>query len=223
MTETPSSRLKESISALVDGEHNDLDLQRVLTSMDDNDEAREIWSRYHVVSAVMKNDLQANRAIDLSAAVREALADEPAVKDFSKNLHGWWLGLGKTAVAATVTFGVVFAAQKFTSGPVDGAPTVAVGQDSTAESPGSVVPYGFELPPLSARAVSANTLSPTKEIPRTPINGARSQSTVVIPSDEFEKQINRLMFRHAEQASSSGGMGLIPFARVSELSETDRE
>ena len=49
-----TERLRESLSALMDDEADDLELGRVLRAMEaGDDEVRETWSRYQLVSAVM--------------------------------------------------------------------------------------------------------------------------------------------------------------------------
>lgn len=231
MTQTSSSTLKESISALVDGESNDLDLQRVLKAMDSDDEARESWSNYHAIGAVMRSEQNLDMSIDLSASISQAIADETpeGISNTSSGMSRFgmnrvWGGLGKTAIAATVAFGAVFSVQQYSNNVEGNSAVVAesapsVNGDSTN---GAVVPQGFELPPLTARTVSTNTFTPKSNLPRSSIKFV-PQGTVVLNSNrEFQEQINRLMYKHAEQNSSSGAMGVIPFARVSELNEEEK-
>ncbi|WP_086932688.1 sigma-E factor negative regulatory protein [Agarilytica rhodophyticola] len=226
MTQTSSSTLKESISALVDGESNDLDLQRVLKAMDSDDEARKSWSNYHAIGAVMRSEAQVDMSIDLSAAISEAIADETPEKVV--NTYGGmgrlWSGLGKTAIAATVAFGMVFSVQQF-SGEAEVDNTIAAGQADEASNDavnGAVVPQGFELPPLSARTVSTNTFAPKSNLPRSSVKFVPQGTVVLNSKSEFQEQVNRLMYKHAEQNSSSSAMGVIPFARVSELNEEEK-
>lgn len=267
MTENSRSILNESVSALVDGESNDFDVQRILNAMDEegrlasslsqsgeakdgeagglaedgtaNEEdkedkeegIRQTWSRYHAMSSVMKNEPHVDLSIDLSLAIRDAIAEEasPQVKRFSFNAISQ--GIGKTAVAAAVTFGVVFGVQQYTTAPEKTAPIYAeagntAGQIDAGSNLGAVVPQGFELPPLSARTVSTNSLA--DEVPRArsllvPLPQVLPQRSIVISSEQFQEQMNRLMHKHAEQVSSSGGMGLIPFARVSNFTEEEKD
>lgn len=230
MTENPRSILNESISALVDGQSNDLDLQRILNSMDEEGASpesgqsiRQTWSRYHAMSAVMKNESAVDLSVDLSVAIRDAIAEEAPhkVKRFSFNTISQ--GIGKTAVAAAVTFGVVFGVQQFTSSPAQLEPALA--DTSTSAQPiavGAVVPQGFELPPLTARTVSTNSLAP-ESIRARAVMAPLPQNRIVISTDQFQEQMNRLMQQHAEQVSTSGGMGVIPFARVSNFMSEEKD
>lgn len=225
MTANPNSALHESLSVLMDGECNELDLQRVLKSMDTDGEAERVWSRYHATSQMIKGEGAPDLSIDLSASIRQAIADEeaPASERKLAGLNHWWRGAGKTAVAACAAVGVVLGAQQFTGmdADLDRVASVANTASENEALSGAVVPQGFELPPLQARTVStdsynANAVSKTSSSPSV-------RATIVINSDEFQDQINRLMFKHAEQVSSSGGLGTVPFARISELSEQEQE
>lgn len=259
MTENPRSMLNESVSALVDGENNDLDLQRVLNAMDqegveyerDIDErgvderhegemdaqtisscTRGAWARYQLIGDVLRNERHLEHvdcSIDLSGAIRDAIAEENAPKISRFNFTTITQGVGKTAVAAAVTFGVVFGVQQYSSPfQSEGVPHVAdveANGGKTTESSvhaGAVVPQGFELPPLRARTVSTNSLAPESSRARQVV-APLPQNRVVISNEEFQAQMNRLLFKHAEQVSTSGGMGVMPFTRVSGVSEEDKE
>jgi len=215
MSDTRSSALDESISALVDGESNEMDLQRVLKSMGENDDSRDVWSRYHLMKSLMAGDDQATIGVDLSSSIRDAIAQEESVVVPSGIWSNWSDFLGKGAVAAAVAFGVVVGAQQYMQSPDVGIETPLAEVAPAASSSGAAVPPGFELPPLITQTVSAGSLS-SNAAPRSAVKSL-PQGAVVISSDKFQEQVNRLMFKHAEQVSSSGSMGVIPFARVSEL------
>lgn len=64
-----TERLRESLSALMDDEADDLELGRVLRAMDEEDAlVRETWSRYQLVSAVMRGIPAAGLAAARSGA-----------------------------------------------------------------------------------------------------------------------------------------------------------
>ncbi|MFL0799098.1 MAG: sigma-E factor negative regulatory protein [Agarilytica sp.] len=249
------SVVSESLSALVDGEHNELDMQRVLKAMDSEnclssgseaDEpgtVRETWSRYQLMSAVIHNEAHTTEvdcSIDLSAAIRDAIAEDAAPKVKRFHFQSFSHGIGKTAVAAAVTFGVVFGVQQYSTNPDNAAvptfadrggavqqPSVVAGTSMT----GAGVPQGFELPPLSAQTVSTNSLAPVSASSRSVAPFAESRSSgsavsharIVVPNDQFQEQMNRLMYKHAEQVSLSGSLGVIPFARVSNISDEEKD
>ncbi|MFL0809658.1 MAG: sigma-E factor negative regulatory protein [Agarilytica sp.] len=247
MTEVSHSTLNESLSALVDGESNDLDLQRVLNALENEEspisgDLRGTWLRYHSISSTMKSGDSFDTSIDISASIRQALDADPSITPVKRfRIQAVANGFGKTAVAAAVTFGVVFGVQNFGTGALsqqEMAQSLEVANTAGLQAPqaaqvslnqtssGAVVPQGFELPPLTAQTVSTNSLVD-------PALAARNQvrpPVVTIPSgnvavaDEvFQQQLDRLMFKHAEQSVSSGAMGAMPFTRVSSLSDENEE
>jgi negative regulator of sigma E activity len=68
-------RLKESISALMDDESNELELQRILSHVED-DELLETWKTYHNIKSVLQHDQNDAIAIDISQLVSAAIAQE---------------------------------------------------------------------------------------------------------------------------------------------------
>ena len=68
-------RLKESISALMDDESNEVELQRILSRTDDND-VQETWHTYHSIRNALGGSKQGSFQIDVSAHVSKAIAEE---------------------------------------------------------------------------------------------------------------------------------------------------
>ena len=69
-----SERIRESLSALIDNEANELELERVL-SRSEQIELRSTWTRYQVARTVMRGDATGGiHGMDISGRVREALA-----------------------------------------------------------------------------------------------------------------------------------------------------
>ncbi|VUD56518.1 Sigma factor AlgU negative regulatory protein [Thalassocella blandensis] len=190
---------------------------------------RENWKRIHLAKAVTQ-DKTINPQLDLSVAISQAIASEQAPKIQSAGSDGgrWftWKPVrdfaGKTAIAASVAFAFVAGVQFLNPSSNDAGPTIAA--DSTAPksapSAGATVPQGFELPPLSARTVSAGDVNDSTRAARiSPIsvNNTLPTGTVVIRNDEMDEYVNRLLYKHAEQSASAGALGLIPYARVSDI------
>lgn len=69
----------ELLSALVDGELNDNELERALQLLSNNDTARARFQRHQLVSDVLHGHVSHNRTVDLTGRIAEALSDEPAI------------------------------------------------------------------------------------------------------------------------------------------------
>ena len=90
---------KESLSALLDDEADELSLPRLLKSYDRDPEISEKWRRYSLVQAII-HDTVIPVNPTLTQRVRIALAEE---ESFSRvKLKAWSEGLIKLAIAASV-------------------------------------------------------------------------------------------------------------------------
>lgn len=224
MTDKSENMFNESVSALVDGENGELDLRRILKESSENDELKRVWHRYHLAGELMRNERQASvnsRSLDLEflAGIQEAIADDGpvAVAKSSSSLVAWRNGLGKFAVAASVALAVLVGFQYVS-------PQQAVNNSATLATndtplPGPVVPAGFELPSLTARTVSS--VEGGTSLPQSTVS-VPLRSTSVAPvwaptsAEEMalQQRLHRIMLKHAESSTSSGGLGVLPFARL---------
>lgn len=74
MTEqTQSPVLVESLSALMDNEASELELQRLLKALDADPELKATWSRYQVASAGLKGKLPVLAPSDFASRVSAAI------------------------------------------------------------------------------------------------------------------------------------------------------
>ncbi len=105
-----SENLRQSLSALMDDETDILETRRCLQQLDDD--GSSAWSRYHVVSAVLKGE-KLDPRIDLSAGVMDAISDDKSFEETSIRKDSFWKPLTSVAVAASVTAMVIFGAQSY--------------------------------------------------------------------------------------------------------------
>ncbi|GEN27473.1 hypothetical protein HVA01_11190 [Halovibrio variabilis] len=73
-----SQNTRESLSVLMDGESDELELRRVLKSLPKDDDAADTWRRYHLARSMMQRERGVDVSVDLSAGVMARLRDEPA-------------------------------------------------------------------------------------------------------------------------------------------------
>lgn len=102
---TASSADQESLSALMDGEANELDMARALRAAAESDDLRAYWRRQHLIRESMSGQSAATMAagFDVSEAVRTAIASEK--RRYANPLISM-------AVAASVTVAVVLGGQQ---------------------------------------------------------------------------------------------------------------
>lgn len=140
-----SERLRQSLSALMDDAADDLELGRILRAMDEDDpELRETWSRYHMVSAVMRGQdaLVSQRTLTLDEMLEQSEERRKLAGESPASLNAepaperrgtaavassqWprpWRAMASFAVAASVT-AVAVVGWQWQAAPGD-APTVA--------------------------------------------------------------------------------------------------
>ena len=147
MSGTVSSAEQESLSALMDGEANDLDIARALRGVDGSDELRAYWRRQQLIRASMAGQLASTSEMDVSEAVLTAISSEK--RRYANPLMSM-------AVAASVTVAVVLGGQQallFNQTPVN--PITAPGAIVQVPGTGAVQASFAESQVLQSRTAAA--------------------------------------------------------------------
>ena len=184
-----SEKMRESLSALLDDEANELEMERVLSRLKDDTELRQTWVRYNLTSAVATGHSPARLDLDVSAQVRQAItASGPA--------------RASLAVAASVAAVVVVGGQQLAGIDQENYSGQAVA--------GSVSPVGM-VNSLGATSVQASY--GTQALPvLQPTTGTAYQELA-------RQRLQKYMQEHAEHAALDSPNGLVPFARVPNIQE----
>ncbi len=115
---------RETLSAMLDNETDDLELRRLLKSAGDDPELLAAWKRFHFASAVARRQCVAPLSEDFHLQLADKLRDEPVP---GREPRRWPSGqqlAGKFAIAATVAVAVFIGLQAgLDSGPA--APRIA--------------------------------------------------------------------------------------------------
>ena len=197
-----SEQLRESLSALMDDEANELELQRLLKQVGDDAELRSTWIRYNAARSVMSGQEVSHMQLDISAKVRASIDAEPQSSGESLKQR-LFRPMASFAVAASVAATVVIGGQQLAQvGGVD--PYNASSIASGASPVGLVNSLGATTVQASYGTESVPVLQPAartayKELAR--------------------QRMQMYMQEHAEHAALNSPHGLIPFARVPEIRE----
>jgi sigma-E factor negative regulatory protein RseA len=195
--------MRESLSALLDDEANELEVERVLSAAGDDEELRATWRRYSLVRGALDGQVPGWSGLDVSAGVRDAIEAERfaggAVSGLRQRLAKPFASL---AVAASVAAMVVLGGQQLAlTGQSEAGATeayVARGPVLTFDNPQAMaLPASYGTQPLPALEPATRTAY--KELAR--------------------QRMARYMQDHAEQAALNSPQGLIPFARVPQIRE----
>jgi sigma-E factor negative regulatory protein RseA len=187
--------LQESLSALMDNETDELELRRVLAASGES-EVRATWARYQVARAVMHKELLEPR-LDLAAAVSAALADEPVPAVSQPRLP--WRGLGRLAVAASVTVAVLAGVRMYNQ---DDLATTQLAQRDA-------LPL-LQARPLQGPAVLAGYTTNSVVVPQ-------GQGATDAQQRWQQQHLPAYVRQHAQQAAFIGTQSALPYARAASM------
>ena len=180
--------LRESLSALTDGEASELELRRLLKASVSDPDIAARWGRYQVAGSVLRKGLQLSAPQGFAESVSAALEDEPTT-----SRSNWWQSLSRVAVAASVAGALVVGVQQYpqwtaSSVPAELAATEAQrqGGNASAEQDTLSLPAGYNAPsqPIARTASAQSGYEPNQREQRrvlfVPIQAQSSQ----VPLDE---------------------------------------
>lgn len=196
----------EALSALMDGEHTELELRQLLASLDDTPAAS--WARWHLVQDVLQGHA-ASPHVDMTfcAGISAAIANEPRHSQRAV----WGRSLSRVAVAASVALAMVAGWQVW---QLQGASSIASTPTIAASGQGlhqMAMPVSDRLFLAPKQALSSGGAA-NEAFGR---NGAMSVQPV---SDSFvidaDSRFNRMMERHSRAAANQGVQGMMPYVRM---------
>ena len=200
-------RMGESLSALMDDEANELELERVLAQVAQDPELRRSWIRYNAAQQAVQGSQIACLDWDISERVKSSLealsATDPELAgiSFKQRMLRPFVSL---AVAASVAATVVIGGQQL----------ALIGSDD-------VYGYGRSV------ATNASPVGMLNSLGSAAVQASYGMQAVPILEPASSKAYQELalqrqrkyMQEHAEQAALNAPQGLIPFARVSQIQE----
>lgn len=196
-------QMRECMSALLDNEAGDLDLQRVLNKLDEDSDATHTWKRYQLLSSAMRGELNEFSNVDLSARIRQDLQSDDECHTSSSRLGTWWKPVASVAVAASVTAVILTTTQIFTSVGGESTPATALavnGNVSPVLGNGQAVGFGRSTP----QALQAQAIVPQEQI---------------LADEMAQRRLDAYLRNHVENAALNTSSGLMPFARAASLQE----
>ncbi|QEY58990.1 RNA polymerase subunit sigma [Pseudomonas sp. C27(2019)] len=197
--------LKQSLSALIDNETDELELRRVLNACDEA-ELRACWSRYQIAHAAMHNE-PFHAQVDLSAKIMAAIDAEPVLTAakperseqaaISKRMRSTpWLS--RVAVAASVTLAVLGGVRFYNQDTIQ--------QDAIMASSEQRLPAANHAQgPVVLASYSAQS-------DRAAATQSRTESDAW-----YERRLPSYLLQHAQQSSVNKTESGLPYARAASL------
>lgn len=219
-----SEKMNESLSALMDGEADELELRRTLNELSENDDLRSRWERYHLISAVLKKEPQIDHvriktgiwaALDLEEGNQSEDILISANKMQASDVRSWRGNLGKLAVAATVAIAVVLGVSTGTDSGLDsGQPAQLVAESNVANTPlvTATESLGKEnVSPEPGGLLVANT-DATAGNPVVQQAGVEFMSKH--PTLEDMRRANAYQLHHAQSTAINKHPSMVPFVKM---------
>jgi sigma-E factor negative regulatory protein RseA len=222
-----NNQLSEQLSALADGELDELELRRLLKQLGqltdpEREHAYQLWQRYQLLS----ESLQGERGSALASPsfylqVQKALSGE-AINDIAETLESGstkdaaqltatasapvW---SRFAVAASVALAVIVGVQQYQINGQNGVAVNTDGQVVAVANGVREVPVNYQSNGSSVSAAQHASLKSDAELSVSPLEAAQAQ-----------QRLNEYLLEHASSAASQSGQGMVPYARVANF-ETD--
>ncbi len=217
--------LAESISALMDNQASELELQRILKASEQDAEVKATWSRYQIASAVLRGEQAPIVMPDFAARISAAIDEEDALvaqsaTTFSSKAkpQGWLYQLGRVALVASVAGGMVLGVNQYNGGTAHPASQIAsntVVAPITAPVDTSVsLPSGFNGPMLNTRNVAVQSGYETRPQENRRVSFQPRQPNTVVSDEEVSRYVNQMIKAHSDNAAMNSGQGVLPYARV---------
>lgn len=212
------NRIRESLSALCDGECDELELRRVLNHVENDAEFREQWANFHLIGAAMRGE--SVDTVDLSKGILQAIEGEPmdevpgagqasastsaaapdvetsdATQPKASVLPGWMVS---GAVAASVTMAVLLGARVLSVPDVTlGSADMTLAKAEAVQSVPAVMPQSS----VAAASVAADTQMSAAELA------------------EAQERLKQYVLEHEDQAFGMETHQAVPYARVANFGQ----
>jgi len=225
--QTRPQTLAESISALMDNQASELELQRILKASEQDADVKATWSRYQITSAVLRgyqSPVFASSVMsDFSARLSAAIDAEEIINkttttasvEQAKPQQGLWYQLGRVALVASVAGGMVLGVNQFNSTGVDNSQIASNQVLAPAPIETTVsLPSGINGPLLNTRNVAVQTGYETRPQENRRVMFQPRQATPVVSDEEVSRYVNQMIRAHSDNAAMNSGQGVLPYARV---------
>ncbi|MGV8834532.1 sigma-E factor negative regulatory protein [Cellvibrio sp.] len=228
--------LAESLSALMDNQASELEIQRLLKALDADPELKSTWSRYQIASAGLKKDLpvmaSSNFAARISAAIdaeetyslqlpaaAQTVVNQTPVGNVVAMPLRWWQQAGRVAVAASVAGALIVGVQQYQAVAPQSAEFAA---NTPVSAPAAVnnetkaanLPSGINAPALSARTVAVQSGYESRPQENRRVMFVPRQQAAPIYNEDVSIYVNQLIQEHTDNASINSGQGMLPYTRV---------
>lgn len=195
-----NERINESLSALLDGEADELEIRRLLNQAEHDEQLLDKWANYQMIGAIMRQEPVVE--IDLAKGVRQALdgqpMDELPVTTENVARRSWYKLAASGAVAASVMVAVLVGVQWQQQVTDDaGMPVAALATDVATQAEAAPMPV------LVAQSSEQALLT------------AEQQQQL----EDAQRRLQEYVLRHNEQDIDEAVQPMLPFMQTVKFSQ----
>jgi negative regulator of sigma E activity len=163
MESSVTRSIEEQLSAFIDGELPDEELQLLVRRLERDEDHRATLARYSLIGNVMRNDGVAAASTQFRAGVMAAIADEQVEQEAPAAVTslsaGWRKPMAVAAVAVLVVVGFRSTGVLEQSGEIDAATTMLVAGQGDGSEPDNVVVSAAPVPQQQRPVRRRNVIS----------------------------------------------------------------
>lgn len=243
-----NDRNKESLSALMDGEADELELRRILNHIDNNDALLDSWKNYHLVGSIMRDEKI--EPVDLTQGINQELdglgsmnigakpnilnnetshmsnieivKDKPIdrVQHKQQKTVSWHKPFTSVAVAASVMLAVLLGFQMVE--PTSNVSAVGVASTRQYSAGEAVTNPASAGPGITGQGInkpSPSQFASTVSMDVNPSDVKAQQETL----ENAQKQLQDYVLEHSSNSDGNqqNNQTTLPFARVVEFQDKD--
>ena len=218
-----SDKMIESLSALVDGEADELELRRTINLLSEDTELRGKWERYHMIGSVLRNQPQIDQsrmkegiwaALDLSDERPDETILISSPVDEDSVVGGWGGYIGKFAVAATVAVAVIVGVDMADDSARDSVPQVAeiniLNDNSDTQGLETAETQSTKLVTQQTTAGFVESASGLGE----PLQSASMGILSKHPTQDDMQRANAYVLHHSQYTAINKHPSMVPFVKM---------
>ncbi len=223
MKEQLGSKMRETLSALMDDEASELELHRVMREAGEDESLNQTWSRYHLAASAMRKELPldfVDSSAELRSAISMALVNEPVPKR-----NGYLPQVfGRAAIAASVAVLAIIGVQQYqVFEPTASAPLIAQAETqgpiqqrtggAEPTGPQFQLPSGFEVPAAKSQKASTVSYVQRKDYSRATLVDSPAGANKLAMDRQIKVYMERLMSQQAERRYRPANTIFLPATR----------
>jgi sigma-E factor negative regulatory protein RseA len=202
----------EHFSAFMDGELDDANSDIILNKLCKDENEKQRWHRYHIISDTLTSKLPDSLNLSFSASVMSAIENEPAIFAPKSTNHSKSF-LSRRFAGAAIAASVAVVAIMSVNVNIQPEQTPQLAQMPTSDE---FVRIAKQKPAMSPVQAGTPSMSPVQA--GTPAMTVSSHSntnqSITRPIVKMDPKLQQYIINHSQRISGGQLQGILPYARI---------